>query len=73
LLWILYKILSNTFFSGLSLYVDEITGDHQSEFWCNRPTTDKIFLHSSDTGEKWEYNETVHQLFIHFKKAHDSV
>jgi len=22
---------------------------------------------------KWEYNEAVHQLFIVFKKAHDSV
>jgi hypothetical protein len=22
---------------------------------------------------KWEHNETVHQLFIDFKKAHDSV
>jgi hypothetical protein len=21
-------------------------------------------LHLSDTGEKWEYNETVHQLFV---------
>jgi hypothetical protein len=31
------------------------------------------FLHSSDTREKWEYNETVHQLFIHFKKAYVSV
>jgi hypothetical protein len=27
----------------------------------------------SDTGKKWEYNETVHQLFIDFKKASDSV
>jgi hypothetical protein len=27
----------------------------------------------SDTGEKWEYNGTVHQLFIGFKKAYDSV
>jgi hypothetical protein len=27
----------------------------------------------SDTGEKWEYNETVHQLFVEFKKACDSV
>jgi hypothetical protein len=26
----------------------------------------------SDTGEKWEYNETVHQLFTGFKKAYDS-
>jgi hypothetical protein len=24
-------------------------------------------------GKKWEYNETVHQLFIDFKKAYDSV
>jgi hypothetical protein len=30
-------------------------------------------LHSSGTTEKWEYNETVHQLFIYFKKAYDSV
>jgi hypothetical protein len=25
------------------------------------------------TGEKWEYNETVHQLFLDFKKPYDSV
>jgi hypothetical protein len=24
-------------------------------------------------GEKWEYNDTVHQLFTDFKKAYDSV
>jgi len=30
-------------------------------------------LHSSNTWEKWEYNEAVHQLFIDFKKAYDSV
>jgi hypothetical protein len=24
-------------------------------------------------GKKWEYNETVHQLFIDFKKPFDSV
>jgi hypothetical protein len=36
--------------------------------------TDQLFLHSSDIGEKkWEYDETVHQLFLDFKKAYDSV
>jgi hypothetical protein len=30
-------------------------------------------LHSPNTGEKWEYNETAHQLFISFQKAYDSV
>jgi hypothetical protein len=31
------------------------------------------FFHSSDTEKEWEYNETVHQLFIDFKKAYNSV
>jgi hypothetical protein len=30
-------------------------------------------LHSSDTGEKMGCSETVHQLCVDFKKAHDSV
>jgi hypothetical protein len=30
-------------------------------------------LHSSGTGKKCEYNETVHQLLVDFKKAYDSV
>jgi hypothetical protein len=30
-------------------------------------------LHPSHTGEKWECNETVRQIFIDFKKAYDSV
>jgi hypothetical protein len=30
-------------------------------------------LHSSDTGEKWEYSEAEHQLFVDFKEANDSV
>jgi hypothetical protein len=31
------------------------------------------FLHSSYTGEKWEFSETERQLFIEFKKIYDSV
>jgi hypothetical protein len=30
-------------------------------------------LHSSDTGDKWEYNEKEHQPFVDFKRAYDSV
>jgi hypothetical protein len=29
--------------------------------------------HSSDTGKKWEFSERVHQIFVDFKKAYDSV
>jgi hypothetical protein len=66
-----YNILSNILLSRLRPYIDEIIGDHQCGFQRNRSTTDQIFL--SDTGgKKWEYNETVHQLFIDIKKAYDS-
>jgi hypothetical protein len=34
----------------------------------------RFFFRSLDIGEKkWEYNESVHQLFVDFKKACDSV
>jgi hypothetical protein len=53
-------------------YVDEIIGNSERGFRRNRSTTDQIFcIHQME--KKWEYNETVHQLFIDFKKACDSV
>jgi hypothetical protein len=47
--------------------------DHQYGFWHNRSTTDQIFYICHILEKKWEYNGTVHQLFIDFKKAYDSV
>jgi hypothetical protein len=34
---------------------------------------DQIFCICQILGKKWEHNETVHQLFIDFKQAYDSV
>jgi hypothetical protein len=68
-----YKILSNILHSRLSPYVDEIIGNHQCTFRHNRSTTDQIFFILQILEKKWEYNETVHQLFIDFKKAYDSL
>jgi hypothetical protein len=68
-----YKILSNIRLSRLTSYVDEIIGDHQCGFRRNRSTTDQIFYIRQILEKKWEYNGTVHQLFIDFKKTHDSV
>jgi hypothetical protein len=64
-----YKILSNI----LLAYADEIIGDHQCGFWCNRSMTDHIFYIWQILQKKCECNVTVHQLFIDFKKAYDSV
>jgi hypothetical protein len=68
-----YKVSSNIFLSRLTPYVDEIIGDHQCGFRRNISTTDQIFCIRQMLERKWEYNGTVHQLFIDFKKAYDSV
>jgi hypothetical protein len=68
-----YKILSNILLSRLSPYVDEIIEDHQCGFRRNRWTTDQIFCIQQILEKKWEYNKTVHQLFVDFNKAYDSV
>jgi hypothetical protein len=59
--------------SRLIPYVNEIIGDHQCGFHHNRSTTDHIFNIWQILDKKWEYNGTVHQLFIDFKKAYDSI
>jgi hypothetical protein len=62
-----YKIHSNFPLSRLSPYVDEVIGDHQYGFLCNRSTTDQIFCICQILEKKWDCSATVHQLFIHFK------
>jgi hypothetical protein len=68
-----YKILSNILLSRLTPYAEEIIGDYQCGFRRNRSTTDHIFCIHQILEKKWEYNEAVHQLFVDFKKAYDSV
>jgi hypothetical protein len=68
-----YKIISNILISGLIPYADEIVGIHQCRFRHNRSTTAQIFYVHQILEKKWGYNGTVHQLFIDFKKAYDSV
>jgi hypothetical protein len=68
-----YKILSNNLLSRLTTNAEEIIGEHQCGFRRNRSTTDHIFCIHQILDKKWEYNEAMHQLFIYFKKAYDSV
>jgi len=69
----LYKITPNILLSRLSPHAEDIIGNHQCGFRCHRPTTDHILRIRQILEKKWEYNEAVHQLFTHFKKAYDSV
>jgi len=68
----MYKILSNILLSRLTPYAEEINGDHQCGFQCSR-STDHIFCIHQILEKKWEHNEAVHQLFIDFQKAYDSI
>jgi hypothetical protein len=67
------KILSNILLSRSTPYAEEIIGEHQCGFRCNRLTTDHILCIRQILEKKWENNEAVHQLFIDIKKAYDSV
>jgi hypothetical protein len=53
--------------------INDITGDHQCGFQQNRSTTDQRFYIRQIQERKWQYNGRVHQLFIDFNKAYDSV
>jgi hypothetical protein len=55
-----YKILSNIILARLTPYVNEIIGDHQCGFRCNRSTTNQIFYIHKILEKKWEYNGAVH-------------
>jgi hypothetical protein len=68
-----YRILSNILLARSTPHVNEIIGDHQCGFRRNRSTMDQIFYIRQILEKKWEYNGMVHQLFIDFKKAYDSI
>jgi hypothetical protein len=67
-----YKMLSNIL-SRLIPYADEIVGYYQCGFQRNRSTTGQIFYIRQILEKKWEYNGKLHQLYIDFKEAYDSV
>jgi hypothetical protein len=69
---ICYQLHTN-FILRLSPYIDEIIGDHNCRFLSNRSSTAQIFCIRQILEKQWEYNETVHQLFIDFNKAYKSV
>ena len=66
------KKLSNNLLSRLTPYAEEIIGDHQCEFRRNMSNTNHIFCIRHILEKKWEYKETLHQLFKNFKQACDS-
>ena len=69
--------LLTKFRQHLAVNVNSIFGGNywgsSSWFRRNRPTADHIFCICQILEKKWEHNKALHQLFIDFKKAYDSV
>ena len=66
-----YKNFSNIILGRLTPYVDEIIGGLQCSSKRNRSTVDQIFCVRQILEKKWEYDGTIHQLFIYLKKEYD--
>jgi hypothetical protein len=64
-----YKVLSNIHISRLCPYIYKLIGEHRHGF----RRVDHIVCIPQILQKKWEYNETVHQLFIYIKKDYNSV
>ena len=68
-----YKILSNILLKRISPYAEDNIGDYQCGFRSNRSTVDQIFTIRQLLEKSWEFNKDVHQLFIDFKQAYDTI
>ena len=53
--------------------MENITGDYQNEFRDGRYVIHNISALKIINEKTWEYNQSVHYLFIDFQKAYDSV
>ena len=68
-----YKIFTNILSKRLKVYADEIFGEYQCGFRQGRSTTDHIFSIRQCLEKSNEYNINLHQLFIDFTQAFDSM
>jgi hypothetical protein len=55
------------------VYDEEIIGDYQCGFQKGRPTTDQIFCLRMILEKACEYKVDIHQLYIDYKQAYDTI
>ena len=68
-----WKILGNALHLRLMSYAEEVIGEHQGGFRCDRSTTNQIFTIRQIFENCWEHNIEVNCLFIEFKSAYESI
>lgn len=73
LLSAVYKVLSTVLQNRLTKVTEHILGEYQCGFRPGRSTIDQIFGVRQSMERQWEHNSQLHQLFIDFQKAYDSI
>jgi hypothetical protein len=73
LLNITYKIFAIILNKRLTHIIEEELIDFQSGFWQNRSTIDNIFIIRQIVEKCYEHNMDIHNIFIDYTHAFDSV
>jgi hypothetical protein len=73
LLNIIHKIFTNILSKYLKVYTDEIIGEYKGGFRKGRSTTDHVFTLRQILEKAHKYNISLHQLYIDFKQAFNSI
>ena len=68
-----YKVLSGNLYNRLAEYAEKIPGDYHCGFRANRSTIDNIFAIRQTQEKAYEYYIHLHNLYIDFKQAFDSI
>jgi hypothetical protein len=66
-------MLSGILYNRLTEYTEEILGEYQCGYHVNHSTIDHILTIRQMQEKAYEYNIHLHNLFIDFKQAFDSV
>ena len=73
LLNVAYKIFTSILAKYIEPYVELSLGDYQCGFRNGRSTTDQIFSLRLSLEKFYEYNLPLHQFYIDFKQAFDTI
>ena len=68
-----YKILTTVINNRLKKYTEHIIGEYQAGFGTGKSTTDQIFTVKKLLLKVWQHNVEIHQIFVDFQKAYDSI
>jgi sorting nexin-29 len=68
-----FKILTTVINNRLKKYMEHTTGEYQAGLGSGKSTNDQIITVKNILEKAWEHNVEIHQIFIDFQTAYDSI